>query len=87
MEKRFHLEKCFAYGDSLNDRWLMAAVGRPTAVNPSDELARIARERGWPILDWEEREKITQSRPDRTGTSAVRRGNVGKKKEHAAIAG
>ena len=80
MEMRFDLERCFAYGDSLSDRLLMMAVGRPTAVNPSNELASIARKRGWPILDWEERGKITQRR-------RVNRGIAEKKKQHAAIAG
>jgi HAD superfamily phosphoserine phosphatase-like hydrolase len=80
IEKRFDLERCFAYGDSLNDRLLMMAVGRPTAVNPSKELASIAPEHGWPILVWEEREKITQRR-------GVNRGIAEKKKQHAAIAG
>lgn len=78
-ETRLDLERCFAYGDSLNDRLLMMAVGRPMAVNPSDELASIARERGWPSLSWEE-EKITQRR-------RVNRGIAEKKKQHAASAG
>jgi HAD superfamily hydrolase (TIGR01490 family) len=61
-EMRRDLERCFAYGDSLNDRWLMAAVGRPTAVNPSNELASLARAYGWPSLVWEEKKNITQRR-------------------------
>jgi HAD superfamily phosphoserine phosphatase-like hydrolase len=51
-ELRFDLERSFAYGDSLNDRWLMEAVGRPAAVNPSNDLASIAFSRGWAILNW-----------------------------------
>ena len=46
------LSRCFAYGDSANDRWMLEAVGRPTAVNPSSDLARIAARNGWPILRW-----------------------------------
>jgi len=61
LEMRLDLERCFAYGDSLNDRSLMMAVGRPTAVNPSNDLESIALSRGWPILNWAEREKITPS--------------------------
>jgi len=45
-------EKCFAYGDSANDRWMLEAVRRPTTVNPSDDLSRIARRNGWPIVRW-----------------------------------
>jgi phosphoserine phosphatase len=74
------LRKCYAYGDSLNDRWLMEAVGWPAAVNPSNELASIARMRGWPILDWEEKENIKQRCPDRVGTSTST--EVAEKKEH-----
>jgi HAD superfamily phosphoserine phosphatase-like hydrolase len=46
------LSECFAYGDSASDAWLLAAVGRPAAVNPSGELMRIARTQGWPVLRW-----------------------------------
>jgi phosphoserine phosphatase len=76
-EMRLDLERCFAYGDGLHDRWLMAVVGRPAAVNPSTDLASVARERGWPILKWEEKENITQRR----------RGIAEKKNQHAVIAG
>jgi HAD superfamily phosphoserine phosphatase-like hydrolase len=76
LEMRLDLERCFAYGDSLNDRLLMMAVGRPTAVNPSNDLRSIALSRGWPILNWAEREKITPSR----------RGNAEKKRQPIAIA-
>jgi HAD superfamily hydrolase (TIGR01490 family) len=52
-EMRLNLERCYAYGDSLNDTWLLAMVGNPAAVNPSSDLARVARTRGWPVLHWE----------------------------------
>src|SRR6267154_1721048 len=55
-EMRLDLARCYAYGDSLNDRWLMEAVGRPAAVNPSRDLANMAQTRGWPVLDWEGKE-------------------------------
>ncbi len=94
-EMRLDLEKSYAYGDSLNDRWLMDVVGRPTAVNPSKDLASIARTHGWPILRWKENENITHRRPDwvptgsgsSIGTSAVNRDIAEKKKMQTAIAG
>jgi len=46
------LAGCFAYGDSTSDQWMFEAVGRPTAVNPADDLARIALRNGWPVLWW-----------------------------------
>jgi HAD superfamily hydrolase (TIGR01490 family) len=51
-QKDFDLARCYAYGDSANDRWMLGAVGRPAAVNPSRELERVARLRNWPILRW-----------------------------------
>ena len=41
-----------ACGDSMNDVPLLSSVGRPFAVNPTPELAATARQRSWPILDW-----------------------------------
>jgi HAD superfamily phosphoserine phosphatase-like hydrolase len=65
VEMRLDLRRCYAYGDSLNDRWLMEAVGRPEAVNPSKGLARIAGRHRWPILGWEEKENLTRRRKER----------------------
>jgi phosphoserine phosphatase len=85
-EMRLDLGRCYAYGDSLHDRWLMEVVGRPAAVNPSNDLASLARSRGWPVLSWEKEESLTQRRPDRVGTGAVQR-QVEEKEEHrSAIA-
>ena len=64
-EMQLDLARCYAYGDSLNDRWLMEAVGRPAAVNPSRDLASMARTRGWPVLHWEAKEIPTKRRRDR----------------------
>jgi HAD superfamily hydrolase (TIGR01490 family) len=50
--KGFDLIHSYAYGDSEYDRWMLGAVGRPSAVNPSRELERIAKLRNWPILRW-----------------------------------
>jgi HAD superfamily phosphoserine phosphatase-like hydrolase len=56
-EMQLDLAYCYAYGNSANDRWLLEAVGRPVAVNPSKELARIAREQAWLVLRWKERRR------------------------------
>jgi HAD superfamily hydrolase (TIGR01490 family) len=61
-EIKLDLGRCYAYGNSLNDRSLMETVGRPAAVNPSDDLASIARTRGWPVLHWDGEESLTQRR-------------------------
>lgn len=65
VEMRLDLGQCFAYGDSGADAWLLTAVGRAFAVNPSKGLARMARTHGWPILDWEEKDNLTQRRRER----------------------
>jgi len=59
-EMRLDLGRCYAYGDGLHDRWLMEVVGWPTPVNPSKELAGIARTRGWSVLNWDGEESLTQ---------------------------
>ena len=41
-----------AYGDSASDIPLLASVGQPFAVAPSDELRAEALRRHWPILEW-----------------------------------
>lgn len=40
------------YTDSVTDLALLERVGRPVAVNPDRALHRVARERGWEVVDW-----------------------------------
>ena len=49
-EMSLDLSRSWAYGDSAEDRWMLASVGHPAAVNPTPELTRVARKQGWPIL-------------------------------------
>ncbi|MDQ2895713.1 MAG: HAD-IB family hydrolase [Actinomycetota bacterium] len=44
------LAESYAYSDSESDLPMLETVGHPVAVNPDGTLARIARERGWPII-------------------------------------
>jgi HAD superfamily hydrolase (TIGR01490 family) len=83
-EINLDLMQCYAYGDSLSDRWLLAAVGRPIAVNPSNDLARLARTRVWPVLNWEGKENLTQRRPDRVRASAGHR-EIAEKKQLPSV--
>ena len=64
-ESGFDLARCYAYGDTASDRWMLGAVGSPAAVNPSRELDRIARLRAWPIFLWRE------NRPRQAGAAAT----------------
>lgn len=38
------------YGDSVNDRFVLDYVGHPFAVNPDEQLKRIAGEKHWNII-------------------------------------
>jgi HAD superfamily hydrolase (TIGR01490 family) len=58
-EADLDLERCFAYGDSSGDKWMLEAVGKPAAVNPSKDLGRIARRNEWAVLLWGEEKDLT----------------------------
>jgi HAD superfamily hydrolase (TIGR01490 family) len=42
---------CSFYSDSIYDLPLLEEIGRPVAVNPDFRLRRIARRRGWQVID------------------------------------
>ena len=48
-QEGIELAESFFYTDSADDLPLLEAVGRPRPLNPSAQLAGIARDRGWPI--------------------------------------
>ncbi|HEY1469327.1 MAG TPA: HAD-IB family phosphatase [Candidatus Acidoferrum sp.] len=52
-KKRVDSAQCYAYGNSLMDRAMFAAVGRPRVVNPGRDLAALANRRDWPIWHWQ----------------------------------
>ncbi|MGC2718440.1 MAG: HAD-IB family hydrolase [Candidatus Acidiferrales bacterium] len=49
------LKRSYAYGDQHTDLPMLDAVGNPVAVNPTKQVARIARENGWEKLSWKMR--------------------------------
>jgi HAD superfamily hydrolase (TIGR01490 family) len=53
--KGFDIAECTAYSDSHTDLPFLEAVGHPVAVNPDRALRRIARDRGWPVLEFSAR--------------------------------
>jgi HAD superfamily hydrolase (TIGR01490 family) len=57
-EQGFDLRRSSAYSDSVNDRPLLEAVGRPVAVNPDPYLRDLAAERGWPVQDFRRRRRL-----------------------------
>jgi phosphoserine phosphatase len=41
----------YAYADSIHDLSFLELAGHPVAVHPDRQLARIARQRGWGIIN------------------------------------
>jgi phosphoserine phosphatase len=50
------LKACTAYGSHGTDLLLLAAVGKPCAVNPDFTLRRSAREADWPTIEYQEKD-------------------------------
>lgn len=46
------LATSYAYGDRSADIPMLKAAGHAVAINPSVALERLARQRGWPVLEW-----------------------------------
>jgi fatty acyl-CoA reductase len=46
------LRQCYVYADAISDLPLLEAVGNPVVVNPDAPLARIAKDRRWPVEHW-----------------------------------
>jgi len=46
-----HMENCWAVGDDLSDIPMLEAVGHSVAVGTETDLSRVARERGWAVLE------------------------------------
>ncbi len=44
------LRESFFYTDSITDRPVLERVGHPVVVHPDPRLARLAAQRGWPVL-------------------------------------
>jgi phosphoserine phosphatase len=73
----FDLNRSYAYGDTASDRWMLAAVGRPAAVNPSPDLSRIARLHDWPVLFWNQKAAPHRRKVEYTGISKVKTESLG----------
>lgn len=46
------LEDAAYFGDSINDKFLLAEVGFPYVVNPGNDLTRLAKGNNWKILQF-----------------------------------
>lgn len=50
-ERGYDLATSVAYSDSISDIPFLEAVGSAVAINPDKALRRIARERGWQVIE------------------------------------
>jgi HAD superfamily hydrolase (TIGR01490 family) len=46
------LSRSYAYSDHQSDLPLLELVGRPVAVTPTEQMRRMAIDRGWEIEEW-----------------------------------
>jgi alcohol-forming fatty acyl-CoA reductase len=73
----FDLKGSYAYGDTASDRWMLAAVGRPAAVNPSPDLGRIARLHDWPVLLWNKQAAASRHETEYAGVASAKTESLG----------
>lgn len=52
------------FSDDASDRPLLEHSEEPFAVNPGRSLRRLAREKGWPVLDWNDDRPGSRAAPD-----------------------
>lgn len=51
-EHGYRLADAWGYGDHISDQYLLDQVAHPYAVNATKGLRRIAKQKGWDILDF-----------------------------------
>jgi len=51
-EQGFELSDAVFYSDSHADLPLLEAVKQPVVLNPNQQLTELAKQRGWPRVDW-----------------------------------
>ena len=52
--RKIDLVDSWSYSDSISDLPMLEIVGHPVVVNPDRQLRRIAHERSWPVLKFEQ---------------------------------
>lgn len=84
LDRGYQLADSFAYSDSITDLPMLELVGHPVVVNPDRALRRVAAERDWPIITFQQPVSLwsrwPQLRPQPTSlvaAGAVAAGAVG----------
>lgn len=70
-ERGIDLSQSWSYSDSASDIPMMEAVGHAVAVNPDPKMAKIARERGWPVVIFSQKTKTVVRRSTAATVSAL----------------
>jgi HAD superfamily hydrolase (TIGR01490 family) len=60
-EQGWDLDGSFFYTDSITDLPMLERVHNPRVVQPDLRLRRLARRRGWPVLDWSRADSALRS--------------------------
>ncbi len=61
--RQIDLASSYAYSDSYTDLPMLEVVGHPVAVNPDRVLARLARERHWPVVAFDHPVRLRDRMP------------------------
>lgn len=48
----FDMDNAWYYGDALADMHILERVGNPVCVTPDRKLRKVAKKRGWTIMEW-----------------------------------
>jgi len=67
----YELAESYAYSDSYTDLPMLEVVGHPFAVNPDEQLRRVAKERVWPILEFDKPVSMKAASASRQRTTAA----------------
>lgn len=57
VNENLDLSQSYAYGDSINDKYMLDAVGHPCAINPDTKLRKHAAVHGWSVKEFRDRRK------------------------------
>lgn len=52
-EKNIDLGRSYAYGDYIDDKYMLGNVGNPVAINPDKKLSKLAQSNNWQVIHLE----------------------------------
>ena len=70
-QEGYDLSASYSYSDSYTDLPMLEVVGHPFAVNPDEQLRRVAKERVWPVLEFDKPVSMKTAMRSRQRTTAA----------------